>query len=323
MISQFILLMVFLLTVFYIYILYEIFFSKKGQIVQRLKGSITDQDTEYKNVSGTHPSVRDQVGGVFNLFAKFFYLKKYLLNRKRRLSQAAIMMKPEEFMAISIFAGIFGTVITLVLRHSILISVLFFIIGIKVPDLILNILKTKRLKRLNEQLPEALSILANGLRAGYSFIQSMDVASKELEGPIAEEFAKTIHDNSVGKPIEECMLEMSDRTNNEDMDLFITALIIQRQVGGNLAEILDTISETIRERVKVTGEIRTLTAEGKMSAAVIALLPIALSIVIGFLNPNYIQVLITTDIGRIMILASVLMEAVGIFFLKKIVTINI
>lgn len=323
MIGQVVLVLIFLLTVFYVTILYEIFFSKKDQVIQRLKGSIHDQDTEYNSSIGNHPSVRDQVGGIFNLFARFFYMKKYLLIRKKRLAQAAIMMKPEEFMAISIFVGIFAGLIPVLLGNSLLVSALFFIIGIKVPDIILNLLKTKRLKRMNDQLPEALSILANGLRAGYSFIQSMDVASKELEGPIAEEFAKTIHDNSIGKPIEECMLEMSDRTNNEDMDLFITALIIQRQVGGNLAEILDTISETIRERVKVTGEIRTLTAEGKMSAIVISLLPVALSIAIGFINPNYIDVLISTDIGRILIIVSVLMEAIGIFILKKITTINI
>ena len=209
------------------------------------------------------------------------------------------------------------------MNRAFIIALLGFMIGFKLPDLILDFLKNKRLKNLNEQLPEALSILANGLRAGYSFIQSMDVASKELEGPIAEEFAKSIRDNSIGKPIEDAMLEMSERTNNDDMDLFVTALIIQRQVGGNLAEILDTISETIRERVRVTGEIRTLTAEGKLSAIVIAILPIAISIVIGFLNPQYISTLITTDIGRIMVLVSIIMEIIGIFLLKKIVTINI
>jgi tight adherence protein B len=177
--------------------------------------------------------------------------------------------------------------------------------------------------KINSQLPEALNIISNGLRAGFSFTQAMGVVINEVSGPISEEFSKVLRDNSLGKPLEEALTNMSGRTDDEDLDMVITALIIQRQVGGNLAEILDTISETIRERVRIKGEIKTLTAQGRIGGAVVSLLPFGLALALSVLSPGYLNILFTTFIGKIMIAVGIVMQLIGIFILVKLVAIQL
>jgi tight adherence protein B len=144
-----------------------------------------------------------------------------------------------------------------------------------------------------------------------------------MESPISDEFLKVLRDNSLGKPMEEALENLSKRTDDEDLDMFITALLIQRQVGGNLAEVLDTISNTIRERVKLRGEIRSLTAQGRLSAFIISVLPVVLALAISVINPGYLNVLFTTLPGIIALVLAIAMELIGIFMLLKLVNIEI
>lgn len=260
---------------------------------------------------------------ITQFFGKILPHKRYILKYKAKLAKANILMKPEEFFVVSLLVG-FVTVFALFYAfHKPLIAALCFFIGYKLPDLFLTKTKNKRAKKLNNQLPEALNIIANGIRAGYSFTQAMASASKELEAPIANEFQKVLRDNSLGKPIEESLLAVSERTDDEDMDMFITALIIQKQVGGNLSEILDTISNTIRERVKLRGEIKTLMAQGKFSAIVISVLPVGLTFIIMMINPGYLNTLFTNPAGIGVIIAAIIMNITGMLVLRKIVTVKI
>ncbi|HHX77511.1 MAG TPA: secretion system protein, partial [Firmicutes bacterium] len=166
-------------------------------------------------------------------------------------------------------------------------------------------------------------IIANGLRAGYSFPQAMDVVAREMEPPIAEEFNRVIRDNRLGKTMEEALKELTERNDNEDLDMIVTALLIQRQVGGNLAEILDKIENTIRERVRIKGEIKTLTAQQRMSAAIIVLLPFAVTGIIYLMNPDYIMTLFRQPLGLIMVAVALVFQSLGIFMIRKIVNIDV
>lgn len=320
---QFILVMTFLTTVLLVYGLYSVLFRNRIATLRRLEINTRDPDVYSEASFDTKLTAREQMGGVVSLVAKAVPQKKYFEEKKKKLTQAAVLMKPEEFLAISILASILtGALLYFALGNMIAIPI-GILVGFKIPDLFLESAKSKRGKKLNAQLPEALTIISNGLRAGYSFTQAMGVAARELDNPISEEFSKVLRDNSLGKPIEEALTDMAKRAEDEDIDMFVTALIIQRQVGGNLAEVLDTISETIRERVKLKGEIKTLTSEGKLSAVVITVLPIAIAIVIALINPEYIRTLVTTTIGLVMVAAAVIMEIVGIYLLRKIVDIDI
>lgn len=318
-----ILIMTFLTTVLLVYGLYSVIYRKRIAILNRLETSTQETGGYVGEVSAAKPTTREQMGGIFNLIAKILPRKEYLERRKVKLAQAAILMRPEEFLGISVLAGGLAGLLVFLGSGNLIASLIGFFVGFKIPDLFLDQAKSKRSRKINNQLPEALTIVANGLRAGYSFNQSMSVASKELENPIADEFSKVIRENSLGKPIEEALVDMTKRAEDEDIDMFVTALIIQKQVGGNLAEILDTISETIRERVKLKGEIKTLTTEGKFSAVIISVLPIAIAAAMSILNPGYIGTLITHTIGIALIVAAVIMELIGIYLLGKIVDIDI
>ena len=172
------------------------------------------------------------------------------------------------------------------------IALIGIIIGFKIPDIYVGIERKKRMKRLNSQLPEALSILSNGLRAGSSFTQAMSIAANELNTPIKDEFLRVIRDNAIGKTLDEALIAFSERTDDEDIDMLITGLIIQRKVGGNLAEILDTISETIRDRMRIRGEVKTLTAQGRLSAIIISVLPFVVAAFMFVINSDYIMELL-------------------------------
>ena len=176
---------------------------------------------------------------------------------------------------------------------------------------------------MNQQLPEALSIMSNGLRAGYSFPQAMEVVSREMEPPIAQEFGRVIMENRLGKPMEEALLDLSTRTDNEDIDLAVTAMLIQRQVGGNLAEILDKIEHTIRERVRIKGQIRVMTAQQRFSAMIVLLLPPGMFAIIYVMNPDYILTLVREPIGYLLLGAALLLQIIGVFIISRIVNIEV
>ena len=191
------------------------------------------------------------------------------------------------------------------------------------PESVIETIRKKRAAQLNDQLPQALSLVANGLRAGFSFSQAMAVVSREMEAPIADEFSKVLRDNSYGKNMSEALKDLGKRTDDEDLDIFITTLQIHLQVGGDLSEILDTISETIRERVKLKGDIRTLISQSKMSAWVIGMLPVAIGATLFVMNPAYMGTMLDNTMGLIMLGIAGGMILIGAFILTKIVKIKL
>lgn len=232
-------------------------------------------------------------------------------------------MKPIEFIEISIMAGLFLGMLIWLGSENPFLALFGLVLGFRVPELLLESIRKKRAKQLNDQLPQALSLISNGLRAGFSFSQAMAVVGREMEAPIADEFAKVLRDNSYGKNMDEALLELGKRTDDEDLDIFITTLLIHLQVGGDLSEILDTISETIRERVKLKGDIRTMTAQSQMSAVVIGILPVAIAAVMFVLNPSYIGSLFSDPLGLMMVGIATGMMLLGAFLLTRIVKVKI
>ncbi len=256
-------------------------------------------------------------------FKKPSFMGRYLTKKATKLTQAYILMKPEEFLLISIGLFVLGFIIMYLLTNLFPIGILGGVIGFILPDTYIGSIKRKRGIKLNNQLPEALDVISNGLRAGLSFSQAVSIAGKDLESPISDEFTKIIRDNTLGKTMEDSLLDFTKRTDDEDVDMFVTAMIIQRQVGGNLAEILDTISNTIRERVRIKGEVRTLTAQSKLSAIIISLLPIMIALALSVINPRYIGVLFTNILGLVMVGMAVIMMIIGIYIMMRLVKLDV
>jgi len=192
-----------------------------------------------------------------------------------------------------------------------------------IPFLILDQARSRRLMNFNGQISDALTIMSNSLRSGFSFIQAMDMVRKELPDPIRKEFTRTFREINLGTSTEEALQNLGTRVNSDDLDLVVTAVLIQRQVGGNLAEVLDNISETLRERIRMKREIRTLTAQGRISGLIIEMLPIFMAVFLFFTNQQYIMQLFTNKIGQIMLGAAVLNELIGIYLIRRIVNIGL
>lgn len=308
------------LTILFIFLgIYSVVFSKRLSIAERLDIYTKDSDMVIEEPL----SLKEFFLGIIRSVSNGLSRKTYLEEVRKKLLQAYVFMRPEEFVGMSILVGLVIGLLLYALSGMWLVGVIGLIIGFKLPDIIVGSIKKKRMKQLNAQLPDALTIVSNGLRAGFSFTQAMNVAATEMDSPIRDEFLKIIRDNSIGKTLDDALMDFSERTDDDDIDMFVTALIIQRKVGGNLAEILDTIAATIRDRARIRGEVKTLTAQGKISAIVITMLPIGIAVFLLFVNPEYIMELFTNRVGIFMVAGAVLMQIVGGFLMLKIADIEI
>lgn len=313
----------FLTVVFISLLVYNAMFSSRLAVLNRLQTHTMD-DTAIRQVEGDRAKgFREDFLGMLGALGKIFPRTSYLEPIQKKLIQAHIFMRAEEFLGLSFLVG--GAVFLLfyLLAGNFLYPLPLGIISLKIPELVVNNKKKRRMEALGQQLPEALGIISNGLRAGFSFPQAMAIVGKEMTAPISEEFNRVIRENRLGKPLEEALSGLTERTDNDDLDMFVTALIIQRQVGGNLAEILDNISHTIRERVKIKGEIKTLTAQGKLSAIIISLLPVFVGTFISIFNPEYMLTLVQDPAGIIFLTVAIILLLVGIYLISKIVNIEV
>lgn len=210
----------------------------------------------------------------------------------KELAQADLKLKPGEFVALMvIFAfvvGIFGWFIG---TQSIVIGLVGAVVGAFLPRIYVSSQKKRRLIKFNDQLGDMLGLMVNGLRAGYSVMQAMESVSRELPSPISDEFRRVVQEIQLGVTTEKALDNLLRRIPSDDLDLVITAMNVQREVGGNLAEILDTISHTIRERIRLKGEIRVLTAQMDVSATILAVLPVAVIFFLYLINREYISLL--------------------------------
>ena len=181
----------------------------------------------------------------------------------------------------------------------------------------------RRRKAFVEQLGDMLTMVANALRAGFSFMQAFELVAREMDAPVGREVEKVIGEINVGATLEQALENMTRRVQSPDFDLVVTAVLIQRQVGGNLAEILDTISETIQDRVRMRREILALTAQGRLSGVILVLLPIAIAAALTFINADALRPLYEEPMGRVAVVGAVVLEIIGYIVIRRIVDIDI
>ena len=180
----------------------------------------------------------------------------------------------------------------------------------------------RRRKKFTNQLGDMLTMVANALRAGFSFMQAFELISREMDAPMGREVQLVVNEVNLGNTLESALDNMQRRVASPDFELVVTAVLIQRQVGGDLAQILDTIGETIQERIRMRREVMTLTAQGRLSGIILAVLPFAMAGILTFIKPDYLKPLLEDDLGRMIIAISVISELIGIFFIKKITDVH-
>ena len=245
----------------------------------------------------------------------------------RNLARADIKMKPGEFIALIIISSFgIGVLLWFIGSRSVLMGLVGLIFGAFLPRMYLRSQQNRRLLRFSDQLPDMLSLMVNGLRAGYSTLQAMEAVSKELPPPICDEFRRVVQEIQLGVSMERSLDNLLRRIPSDDLDLVITAINVQREVGGNLAEILDTISYTIRERVRLKGEIRVLTSQVLYSGRMLSLMPIFVIIILYLLNREYMNEFFKAEnfpCGIIALGLAGLLIIIGYFVMNKLAEVEV
>ena len=248
--------------------------------------------------------------------------KRFASRVQRDLARADLRLRVAEYYYLRVGLAVGLCAILFLLRDP-LSAVVGAILGYFVPRIWVGRRIGGRLNAFNKQLPDTITLLSNSLRAGSSFLQSIELVSRETPPPMGSEMGRVVREVNLGLGMEEALANMVRRIKSDDLDLMVTAIGVQQQVGGNLAEILDTIAFTIRERVRIKGEIRTLTAQGRYSGYLVAFLPIGIMITLNFINPDFMQPLFTELIGQALLVLGAIMMAIGFFAIRKITDIKV
>jgi len=256
-------------------------------------------------------------------FLSRFTPKKRTKKLDLELLQSGISISGGEFIILQVFLFIFLSLLTVMLLPINKAAIPLPLLAIILPRLYITRSQSIKTRKFNNQLADVLLILANSLKAGFSLLQSMEMASKEMPDPISSEIRATLKEMTYGESTESAFLHFSQRIKSTDLDLMVTAILIQRQIGGNLAEILLNIHETIQERLRIQAEIKSLTAQGRLSGYIIAFIPFGMAMVISIVQPEYLSELIHSPIGKMLIGIGIISQLIGFLAIRKIVNIKI
>ncbi len=290
----------------------------RNEMKQRLRllAAGSDAANGAADSAGVRPAVRLSAG------LRLPALKKMLEATEQELAQADILLRPGELIAMQMAATVLLPLAGLYIFDSFVLALTLVVCGAVLPVALIKNSKLRRIRKFSDQLGEALPVMSSSLRAGFSLLQTLDCLQSESPAPLSSELKQTLQEMKYGIPTEEALKNMTRRVCCDDLELIVTAINIQHQVGGNLAEVLDNITHTIRERIRIKGEVRTMTAQGRISGTIVALLPLVLAAFLMIVNPSYLSVLLSYPLGLVMVGAAVVSGLVGALLIKKIVNIE-
>ncbi len=250
------------------------------------------------------------------------FFEKFGSSVYRELQAADIKMRPEEFMTIwAVLAFVPGSLVALFIANA-AVSLLLVIVGIILPIVYIKSKQKSRVKKFDEQLSDALMICCSCLRSGLSFPQAMETIAKDMDAPVSTEFDTVLKEVAMGSSMEEALYNMEKRIKSKHLSLLVSAVLIQRQTGGNLSEILETLSDTIKDRIKLKKELKTATASGKMSGMIVGAMPVILLAMFTAINYDFVKVLYTEPRGYALLAVAAFLELMAFVAVKKITTIK-
>lgn len=241
----------------------------------------------------------------------------------RRLKQADLTMSPGVFVLVSAVLFVFGAAVGALLHWPHLFFVMLGLLLSLLPNTLVNIRVRRRLKRFSANFPEALEMFARSLRAGHSFTGAVQLVAQEMPKPVGTEFQKVFDEQNMGISLKQALLGMTERVDSLDVKFFVTALLVQRETGGNLAEIIDKIAYVIRERFRIQGQLKVFTAQARMTGVILMVLPVAVALLIGLINPGYLEPLGTDPAGRVLVAVGIVLQVTGMILIRKIIRIKI
>ncbi|MEH7381306.1 type II secretion system F family protein [Bacillus sp. JJ1533] len=302
------------------------FFREKSVVKRRIETFIPNDIRNTMIVDEPEASKKERLK-MKEIFLKLSTVIHPRKNKSERLQQeletAGIPLKPEEFILLRLVIVGFVLVISLLTQLHLFVILLSIIIGWAFPAFYLKYKRGKRLLKCASQLPQTLETMSTAMKSGFSFMQAMQIIAKEVPDPIGPEFLRAIQEINLGVSMETAFEAMLKRLPNKDLDIVVTALLIQRTTGGNLTQILETIKDTITERVRMKEELNALTAQGKMSAWVISLLPVILGLLLNVMNPEYFSPLLSHPLGWTLLGFGAISGIIGWLLIQKIIKIEV
>lgn len=244
-------------------------------------------------------------------------------NWTKDLERAGLALNAKEYLVLRVVISLVLTTLLLAISPVPFLALAGLPFGFFATAFWLKRRKASRLHKMEGQLVEVLQMLSSGLRAGFGLLQALEASGEQTPVPLQTEIRRTLRDTAMGASVEQALTSLNDRVGSPDFDIVITAILIQRSVGGNLAEILDNVAHTMRERERIRGEIRTLTSQQRMTGFVIGGIPIGLFIIFNIISPEFTSLLYTDPLGRLMLMGAVVSEVIGFAIIQKIVNIEI
>ncbi len=318
-ISIFLLTATYMISAFFTtFLIFRKLYANKEVVSKRIKAIHNKQDSPIASLGKSKKKKKANANGEFKLVFNAKLMDKLL----DELMLASIPLKAEEFLVIWLVVVIVPSMLALLFTTNIMPAIALAIIGAVVPIIIIKSKKKKRTEQFEAQLGDALMIVCNCLRSGLTFQQAMDTIAADMSPPISVEFSRAVNEIRYGNNTETALNNMSNRIKSADLMLAVSAVNIQRQTGGNLSEILETISQTIKDRIKIKSDIRTMTSQGRMSGLIIGALPIAMFLILMVINPDYMMIFFEETIGKIMLAVAIVLEILGYVVIRKVVDIK-
>jgi tight adherence protein B len=242
---------------------------------------------------------------------------------QKMLAQADISLRVSNFLGISALTGVAATIIAYVLSKRVEVAWVALLVGFVLPYSYASIRRNKRFEKFEELFPEAIDTLARAVRAGHAFTTALEMITAEVSEPVSGEFRQLYEEQKFGMPVRDALLNLTDRMPLVDVKFFVTAVMLQRETGGNLAEILDNLSYVIRERFKIQRQVRVYTAQGRLTMALLMGMPPIIVTTMLLLNPSFIRPLFSDPIGHFLLVAGITLQTIGYFVIRKIIRIQV
>jgi tight adherence protein B len=245
------------------------------------------------------------------------------VSMNRWLEQTGVKITGSGLVLVSLAAAFAGFVISAMFTTLPPARLIGAVIGAAIPSIVLNVKRGRRLRRFEEQFPEALDLIARALKAGHAFATGLKMAADETQDPVGPEFRKTFDEQNFGLPLKDALANMAERNPLLDVRFFATAVLIQRETGGNLAEILENLARVVRERFKILRQVRVSTAHGRLTGYVLLGLPVAVGIMLSFSSPDSMNLLFRDSLGQALLMGAAVLQFIGYMWIRQIVKIEV
>ncbi|HYE26332.1 MAG TPA: type II secretion system F family protein [Clostridia bacterium] len=281
------------------------------------------QSAQARNPSSELELLRDELLSEIPALNKLLTRSRHIVALSMLLSQAAVKMRPGKFLLVSAAASVVAGLAAHLLQIGSLLVLVALFLGAVAPLMYVRWLRAKRFKKFEQQFPDAIDLLARAVRAGHAYSTALEMIGAEAPEPVAGEFRQVFDEQRFGLPIRDALLNFADRVPIMDVKFFVTTVLLQRETGGNLAEILDKLSYVIRERFKILRQVRVFTAQGRLSFIILMLLAPSVGLLSMLGNPEFIRPMFTDPLGQAMVTGAVLLQLTGFFIIRRIIDIKV